>query len=474
MNQLWKFNQWYDRLTASLLTGTEGLGVCLDRHGLTLAHLQKTLSGVQVVHYGQLPLESGRIEDLATAFQDYVAGWGVAGCPVCLAVSADMGFVRQVVFPRAASENLAQVVAYELDRLLPLSADRLFYDFQVQEETATEVHLLLMALPRNRVEDCLQLVTEAGLRPLAVQLAPVAASNAFAGCGRPMPGSWLLLHLSDGALELLNLQNGVVHSYYSGRNLGKTELSRTILTHIGHISDAGATPQTLCLYGSHKSDFNVGVLQQHNLEIISPNHLVITGFLPETSPDAALPSVGAALTCLGNVLLGINLLPPVERTSVKLGRFSTTAILLVVFLGVFLLWGFSALIHTPVELYRLNRQIAQLTPEATQVKNLLQESQALAGQMESLRKIGQSPDKLKILKDLTQLIPDNTWLSNLRLSKQQLDMSGMSQSASDLIPRLDKSGWLKKTEFASPIVTDANKIEHFKITGEFKGLETGP
>ena len=74
-----------------------------------------------------------------------------------------------------------------------------------------------------------------------------------------------------------------------------------------------------------------------------------------------------------------------------------------------------------------------------------------------------------VLKDLTNLIPDNTWLLNLRLSKQNVDLGGMSRSASDLIPLLDKSGLLNKTEFASPIVTDANKIEHFKIKAEFKG-----
>jgi general secretion pathway protein L len=107
------------------------------------------------------------------------------------------------------------------------------------------------------------------------------------------------------------------------------------------------------------------------------------------------------------------------------------------------------------------------------VEGQLEESRALAKQMESLRKVGQSPDKLRVLKDLTILIPENTWLFNLRLSKQTLEVSGMSRSASDLIPLLEKSGWLQKTEFASPIVTDANKLEHFKIKAEIKGLEPG-
>jgi general secretion pathway protein L len=148
--------------------------------------------------------------------------------------------------------------------------------------------------------------------------------------------------------------------------------------------------------------------------------------------------------------------------------------LILIFLGLGCLWGASALIHTRVALYRTNRQITKLNREAKQVESLLQESRALAQQMESLRKIGQSPDKLIILKDLTKLIPDNTWLFNLRLSKQYVNLSGMSSSASELIPLLDKSGLFKKTEFASPIVTDANKNEHFKVKAEFKGLEPRP
>jgi general secretion pathway protein L len=180
-----------------------------------------------------------------------------------------------------------------------------------------------------------------------------------------------------------------------------------------------------------------------------------------------LPAVGAGLSCLGQTPLGVNLLPPAERAAIRLGRFSFTTMLLLIFLGLSCLWGVSAFIHTRVELYRVNRQIAGLSQEAKEVESLLQESRTLAKQLESLRKVGQSPDKLKVLKDLTQLIPDNTWLFNLHLSMQHVNLSGMSSAASDLIPLLDKSGLLKKTEFASPIVTDANKLEHFKIKAEF-------
>jgi Tfp pilus assembly protein PilN len=467
-------SQWWDALAASVLIGMDGLGAYLGGEGLTLVQVHKSLGGIQVGGWATYPIKPGKMEDVAAALQETVVAWSLESCPVSLAVSPHLGFFRQVSFPRAASENLAQVVAYELDRFLPLPADNLFYGYQVLEETESEINLMLMAVPRDQVEVALRLLTEATLRPVAVELAPVAAGKVFGLSGRPLPVSWLLLHLEGDSYELTHIHGAKVKAFAQGRNLRGKELSRTILAQIDAMAAAGPEPQMLGLYGRNGADFHVGILKKHELEVIYPSHIPLKGLQPEMNLDEILPAVGAGLSCVGKAPLGVNLLPPGERAAIRLGRFSFTTLLVLIFLGLGCLWGTSALIHTRVALYRINRQITKLSPEAKEVESLLQESRALAKQMESLGKIGQSPDKLIILKDLTQLIPDNTWLFNLRLNKQYVNLSGMSSSASDLIPLVDKSGLFKKTEFASPIVTDANKLEHFKIKAELKGLEPHP
>jgi len=460
-------SQWWKALAASALTGMDGLGAYLGEGRLTLAQVRKSLSGIQVERWATYPFESGKVEELAPVLQETVSAWALESCPVSLAVSPHLGFFRQVSLPRAASENLAQVVAYELDRFLPLPADNLLYGFQVLAETETEIRLMLMAVPRDQVEVSLRLLTEATLRPVAVELAPAAAGKVFALSGRPLPPAWLLLHLADGSFELTHIQGARVKAFAQGRNLRGQDLSRAILAQVEAMAAARPEPQALGIYGRGGAGFKVGTLKKHELEVIYPSHLPISGLQPDMNLSEVLPAAGAGLSCLGQTPLGVNLLPPAERAAIRLGRFSFTTMLLLIFLGLSCLWGASAFIHTRVELYRVNRQIAGLSQEAKEVESLLQESRSLAKQMESLRKVGQSPDKLTVLKDLTQLIPDNTWLFNLHLGMQHVELSGMSRAASDLIPLLDKSGLLKKTEFASPIVTDANKLEHFKIKAEF-------
>ena len=460
-------SQWWDAMRASALTGMDGLGAYLGEKGLTLVQVRKNLSGIQVVRWSTYPFEPGKMEELGLVLPETLSGWGLESCPVSLAVSPHLGFFRQASLPRAASENLAQVVAYELDRFLPLAAENLMYGFQVLAETETEIHLMLMAVLRDQVEVCLRLLTEATLRPVAVEMAPVAAARAFALSGRPLPPSWLLLLLGDDSYELTHIQGAKVKAFAQARNVRGKDLSRAILAQVDGLAAARPEPQTLGIYGRGGADFKVGTLKKHELEVIYPSHLPIPGLQAEMNLGEVLPAVGAGLSCFGPGALGVNLLPPASRAAIRLGRFSFTTILLLVFLGLSCLWGASAFIHTRVELFRVNRQIAALSQEAKEVEALLKESRDLATQMESLHKIAQSPDKLAILKELTQLIPTNTWLLNLRLSKQHVNLSGMSSAASDLIPLLDKSGLLKKTEFASPIVTDANKLEHFKIKAEF-------
>jgi Tfp pilus assembly protein PilN len=467
-------SQWWDALAASVLTGMDGLGAYLGEHGLTLVKVRKSWSGIQVGEWATYPFQTGNLEELAPVLQETISAWALESSPVSLAVSPHLGFFRHASLPLVASENLARVVAYELDRFLPLPADKLFFGFQVLAETPTEIRLMLMAVMREPVEECLRLLTEATLRPVAVELAPPAVGKVFVMSGRPLPPSWLLLHLKGDSFDLTHFQGAKVNAFAQDRNLLGRELSQAVLAQVDNLATTQPEPQALGLYGRGMADFRVGILQKHNLEVIYPSHMTIPGLVPEMSLDQVLPALGAGLSCLGQAALGVNLLPQSERAPVRLGRFSFTTVLLLVFLGLCFLWGASALIHTRLELYQVNRQIARLSPEAKRMESLLQESRALALQMESLRKIGHSPDKLVILKNLTQLIPDNTWLINMRLDKKNVNLSGMSRSASELIPLLDKSGLLNKTEFASPIVTDANKLEHFKITAEFKGLESRP
>jgi general secretion pathway protein L len=74
---------------------------------------------------------------------------------------------------------------------------------------------------------------------------------------------------------------------------------------------------------------------------------------------------------------------------------------------------------------------------------------------------------LAILAELTQLAPDDTWLSSAQFSGQQVQIAGVASSASGLIGRIEKSDIFHNAEFRSPVTPDqATGREHFVISAQ--------
>src|SRR5207249_11563739 len=59
---------------------------------------------------------------------------------------ADTAFNR-VLLPAAARENLAQVLEYEMEHLIPLPRDQVYFDFSVRELGEDRLEVLLMCMP---------------------------------------------------------------------------------------------------------------------------------------------------------------------------------------------------------------------------------------------------------------------------------------------------------------------------------------
>jgi general secretion pathway protein L len=130
-------------------------------------------------------------------------------------------------------------------------------------------------------------------------------------------------------------------------------------------------------------------------------------------------------------------------------------------------------LHPRIALYRVERQLANVAPETEKIEQQWKNVRELTQKLKEFQKQQQYPNKLVIIKGLTEILPTHTWLYQLRLSQKNLEISGESQSAAELIPLLEQSGWLIHTEFASPIITNAQKTETFKIKSEVKSLESG-
>jgi general secretion pathway protein L len=116
----------------------------------------------------------------------------------------------------------------------------------------------------------------------------------------------------------------------------------------------------------------------------------------------------------------------------------------------------------------LHRQLAAARSKADAVMRLEKAIATQKAQADFL--VSRKRDRvsaLEILAELTRLSPDDTWLSSADFNGTEVQISGISGSASDLLGRIDTSQIFRKAEFRSPVTPDAaTGREHFAIAAE--------
>jgi general secretion pathway protein L len=235
---------------------------------------------------------------------------------------------RTVALPQAAENNLRQVVGFELDRLTPFTADKVYYDARViarQPETK-RITVKLSAIPRKALDPLLEALARMQVVPSVVDAA-----------GEP-------------GINLLPQERKPRH---------------------------GAGTQRL-----------QGVLA--GLVLVA---LVAAAFLPLWQLRA----------------LVIDLIPRVDTAQSR-----------------------------AEVVYRLREELEK----AVASHQFLQE------------KHRQSVSALRLLNEFTRILPDGTWLEQLDLRGDEVQLRGQSREASSLIAVVESSALFQDVTFRSPVIAD--------------------
>jgi Tfp pilus assembly protein PilN len=199
------------------------------------------------------------------------------------------------------------------------------------------------------------------------------------------------------------------------------------------------------------------------------NRIVIDKGLSNPSPIYA--SVGLPLKGLTKTQVDLNLLPPEMRKKMRQIEKPLFIILFVLTLTLCLTWGTGVFFQHRDALNRVTAEIKQRRPEVEKVEKLQKEKEIMAKEVFELDKIksGEIP-KIEMLKELTQLLPSTVWIWNLKYNGKEIEISGFADSASDLIPLIDKSPLFEKVEFLAPVTKEKQmgpdgekEKERFKI-----------
>lgn len=149
---------------------------------------------------------------------------------------------------------------------------------------------------------------------------------------------------------------------------------------------------------------------------------------------------------------------------------SSTKWLVVAAAALLLLTGITPLIINYIHISKLSSELTGLEKTVQKVKQLQTEYTKMQEQVGYLVKIKErNPSIIELINLLTLAIPDHTYVQRLSLEGGLLSVQGLSASASELIPIIDKTGMFDDIRFAAPVTqSGADGLERYSITAQIK------
>jgi Tfp pilus assembly protein PilN len=189
-------------------------------------------------------------------------------------------------------------------------------------------------------------------------------------------------------------------------------------------------------------------------------------------------AVGLALKGLRSVPLDVNFIPRELRPKKKKNwsLIFAAALIVLLLLGLFS-YAISFFAKERFYLAELTERVNALKGRVNTIEQMKDDVVTIEQTISAIEKIKSDEiSKLEILKELTQIIPEEMWLTRLSYSEKKgersIDLSGFANAASELIPILEESPFFENVKFKSSIVKDrSTDKEKFNVTATVSAKE---
>ncbi len=407
----------------------------------------------------------GMGDEIAVALRAKLRELGVRTRRVHVGIPRRRAVVKAIELPAVAGADLRRMVGFELERHLPFPAGDALFDFHVLDARPDRpVRVLLIAVERRMVERVNQLLRDAGLVPRLVDVAIHNLARLAVGEGGRGGEGAVVIQVEEAEAELAVVRNGrpVLSRVFplppNGRERGHalTEELRRSLDSL-RPEDREAVTDVTALGAAAVAGTDWAELPLHT-SIAAPAG--VSGI-----PDDArlLPALAMAVRRPAHGEMRTNLMPDDLRPRPFPWRVAVTAGLAAATLLLALAIPAVTMIRDERRLDALNAALARLAPQVREVEQVAGAAERARREVETLRSFeAQHVRALPLLRELTELLPQDVWLTNLSLDKKGLELAGFANAAAQLIPILEASPTFDRVEFTSP-VTKGRDREQFRL-----------
>jgi Tfp pilus assembly protein PilN len=431
------------------------IGIELRGEDMLISSLQSNFSGGVFTHFKRIA--NYRIRDKEDVRQEvhfFFKLNRLSKDNVVLGIPRRDMVLRYLDLPPEVSDDLKQVIRYQVQSFEPTEEDRFYYDYIQLGKIGPQKRLsiLLVMVRKTLLDERLQLLHWLGIRPVSVIGSSMGLSNVFLQNRKDLQDkTYILADLSTSALEIAALRHGEF-AYSREVPKGSDQSWRDlILSEVGEAASkmrlgAEDTIEKIVLAGESSES-----AQEDIRASIADCELLKTS-IRFAVPEENAPHVQEAASALGLALTGMahrpsirmNLLPTELRIRQSRLAYVPAAIFGLALMGLLLALGFRQTVQEEKLVGELDQETMRLKVPVDRARSIQLKAEELEKRVKSIEEIlGKRDLNLEILQELTVILPPDTFLNTYHYRDGTVQLTGASGSSSDLIPKLEKSPLLK-------------------------------
>ena len=458
-----------------------GCGIEIRGADLRVVAVRSRRAGVQVLgHCGIAGFRERPAAEWGAELRAFLEDLHLSHLSATVVLPRDEVIVREIRMPALGKKELAAAVGYELENLHPFDPGEIYHAFaplgSVGAQNAS-LPLAVVIAERTKVDAYADLFENAGI---AVESFTVAAA-AFFGAVRvrwdapPVP--FVIADYGSEGLE--------IYGEGTGRALLSTRFDLSRIPAQRALSLAGAdlrleTDQAakLIRVGDSREQSDAAAEPAESFELCRVEELLP---VPTNAPidfDAAnLAAAFAAGLDAACPRLGwnANLLPAERRKKNSRWMYLPTAALAAACLLLTLGFPLRVWIQDGGYVQAIEAETARLSLTVQQVDALDAEARESKQKFAVLEALDQRTGAdLRILSELSDLLPATVWLSSLEMDDEGVRIQGTAAGAAPLLGMVNEAVNLTEAEFSASIVTTKDGTEQFRMAARRRMVEQAP
>ena len=434
-------------------------------HDFTLNHCEV------LEHYKDLPSS-----EIYSWVQGYLERKGFNRDNVIVGLPRDRVVVRQVKLPLEVEENLDGVIRLQVEKFEPLEEETSYYDYTIldRDQEQGKIVLQILMVRKDYLEEQLGFFRELNLYPAAVRVSSTGLHQIFSAHegGYPDKDPALVIGLYPERVEFLALIGP--HRYLSATgSVSQQEVSFEWLLEeldrfLSRLAWPGEQVSKVYLSGAAGNHFIHDFRDRfQDCELISQGLTLGRESSPDSSLDNVIEAIGLAISGMNRSPANrFNLIPLEGRVIAERPSLVPTLVLA----GLLVIMGLAVTTRGYFQrqqlLDQIEGQIQVLQPEAEEAMVMRQQIDQQQAQLEQLQDLMSGRQRvLLVLGELTESIPEDSFLQALNIQGERVSLTGFSDSASTLLKILLDSEHLSTVE-SRYITPDRTKKDREKFSFE--------